>query len=61
MEMLTGGREMDASVIREYFKPLEMWLKADNEKNGEFIGWESGKSDPNCTYTSPHTWDLPVA
>ncbi|KAG0721788.1 Angiotensin-converting enzyme [Chionoecetes opilio] len=44
MEALTGGREMDASVIREYFKPLEMWLKENNEKHGEFIGWESDET-----------------
>lgn len=43
LEALTGGRVMDASVIREYFKPLEMWLKQDNEKHGEFVGWEAGK------------------
>ena len=42
MEALTGGREMDASAIREYFSPLEQWLKEDNEKHGEFIGWETG-------------------
>uniref|UniRef100_A0A0P4W2J2 Angiotensin-converting enzyme n=1 Tax=Scylla olivacea TaxID=85551 RepID=A0A0P4W2J2_SCYOL len=41
MEALTGVREMDASAIREYFSPLEMWLKEDNEKHGEFIGWET--------------------
>ncbi|XP_050709659.1 angiotensin-converting enzyme-like isoform X2 [Eriocheir sinensis] len=41
MEELTGGRVMDASVIREYFMPLEMWLKQDNEKHGEFVGWEA--------------------
>lgn len=43
MAELTGGRKMDASVIREYFKPLETWLIEDNKRHGEFIGWENGK------------------
>ncbi|KAK8733777.1 hypothetical protein OTU49_006474, partial [Cherax quadricarinatus] len=41
MAALTGTHRMDASVLREYFKPLEMWLTEDNERNGEFIGWET--------------------
>jgi len=41
MAALTGGRRMDASVIREYFRPLETWLINDNKKNNEFVGWES--------------------
>ncbi|XP_072939894.1 angiotensin-converting enzyme-like isoform X2 [Epargyreus clarus] len=40
MEVLTGQRKMDASGVLEYFQPLNDWLKAENEKNGEFIGWE---------------------
>lgn len=44
MAKLTGSRKMDATVIREYFKPLEMWLTQNNEEHGEFIGWETGKS-----------------
>lgn len=50
MEALTGGRVMDASVIREYFKPLEMWLVEDNKKHGEFIGWETGKDVTGLGY-----------
>ncbi|XP_045116015.1 angiotensin-converting enzyme-like isoform X1 [Portunus trituberculatus] len=44
MEALTGAREMDASAIREYFSPLEKWLREDNEKHGEFIGWETDET-----------------
>lgn len=44
MEQITGQREMDASAILEYFQPLYDWLKAENAKTGELIGWqESGK------------------
>ncbi|CAG9795380.1 unnamed protein product [Diatraea saccharalis] len=41
MEMLTGQRNMDASGVLEYFQPLYDWLKAENERTGEFIGWET--------------------
>ncbi|XP_076067701.1 angiotensin-converting enzyme-like [Oratosquilla oratoria] len=41
MKALTGETKMDASAIREYFSPLEKWLQEDNQKHGEFIGWES--------------------
>ncbi|XP_042206162.1 angiotensin-converting enzyme-like isoform X2 [Homarus americanus] len=51
MEALTGGRRMDASVIREYFKPLENWLKKDNERHGEFVGWET--DEVLCTSELP--------
>ncbi|XP_066978847.1 angiotensin-converting enzyme-like [Macrobrachium rosenbergii] len=51
MAALTGSREMDASAIREYFKPLEMWLKEDNEKHGEIPGWET--DEIMCTPDAP--------
>lgn len=43
MEVLTGERKMDANGLLEYFKPLHDWLKAENERTGEFIGWETSK------------------
>ncbi|XP_064087199.1 angiotensin-converting enzyme-like [Macrobrachium nipponense] len=51
MAALTGSREMDASAIREYFKPLEMWLKEDNEKHGEIPGWDT--DEIMCTPDAP--------
>ncbi|XP_041970579.1 angiotensin-converting enzyme-like [Aricia agestis] len=41
MEVLTGQRKMDASGVLEYFQPLYQWLKQENERTGEHIGWES--------------------
>jgi peptidyl-dipeptidase A len=35
---LTGTREMDASAIIDYFKPLEGWLKEQNK--GKDCGWD---------------------
>ena len=42
LEAITGQRQMDASALREYFAPLEAWLKKENERTGETIGWQSG-------------------
>merc|ERR1712198_367360 len=41
LKKLTGTDRLDASIIREYFKPLEDWLKVENAKYGEFVGWEA--------------------
>jgi len=37
MEAITGTREMDAGALREYFQPLEGYLKAQNK--GRTCGW----------------------
>ena len=37
MYELTGTRQMDASAILEYFKPLQDWLKQQNQ--GQACGW----------------------
>jgi len=47
MEAITGQRDMDATALRDYFQPLEDWLKRENQENQEFIGWKTG--DPVCT------------
>ncbi|XP_064108424.1 angiotensin-converting enzyme-like [Macrobrachium nipponense] len=52
MSVLTGEEgKMDASVIREYFKPLEDWLREDNLKHGEFVGWRP--DGQYCVYKAP--------
>jgi len=38
LQELTGTREMDASAIIDYFKPLEGWLKEQNK--GQSCGWD---------------------
>ncbi|XP_025834025.1 angiotensin-converting enzyme [Agrilus planipennis] len=47
MKELTGQPNMDAGALLEYFDPLLKWLKAENKKNGAFIGWES--SNKKCS------------
>ncbi|XP_068203987.1 angiotensin-converting enzyme-like isoform X2 [Palaemon carinicauda] len=53
MTVLTGEGKIDASVIREYFKPLEDWLREDNLKHGEFVGWRP--DGQYCVYKEPTT------
>ncbi|KAL1452658.1 hypothetical protein WDU94_006865 [Cyamophila willieti] len=35
----TGESRLDAKALREYFRPLEEWLLAENLRTGEFVGW----------------------
>ena len=42
MKVITGQERMDASAIRDYFKPLEDWLTAKNQEMGEPVGWTTG-------------------
>lgn len=37
LEKITGTRQMDATAIRSYFKPLEDWLAEQNR--GKPVGW----------------------
>ncbi|XP_043285855.1 angiotensin-converting enzyme-like [Venturia canescens] len=47
MEKITGQRKMDSSGLLEYFQPLADWLKLENEKTTEYIGWKPSKR--TCT------------
>lgn len=37
--MITGQPHMSAEPLMEYFEPLITWLKEENKKNDETIGW----------------------
>merc|ERR1712025_67247 len=39
LEMLTGVRNISALPLREYFSPLENWLQEENQRRGNFVGW----------------------
>lgn len=45
MERMTGERRMSTKAIREYFQPLETWLRGENRRNGATVGW--GQTDPD--------------
>lgn len=44
MTELTGGEQMDASAVLEYFAPLQEWLKTQNE--GKTCGWQASATAP---------------
>ncbi|KAJ8365026.1 hypothetical protein SKAU_G00138570 [Synaphobranchus kaupii] len=39
MAMITGQPHMSALPLMEYFKPLSTWLRKENIKNQEVLGW----------------------
>ncbi|XP_076856780.1 angiotensin-converting enzyme isoform X2 [Brachyhypopomus gauderio] len=39
MEMITGQANMSVEPLMEYFQPLITWLKQENQKNGDVLGW----------------------
>lgn len=42
LKELTGGEQMDASAVLEYFAPLQSWLEQQNQ--GKTCGWDAAKS-----------------
>lgn len=43
LEALTGTRALSADGLLEYFAPLHAWLRQENERTGEYVGWEPSK------------------
>jgi len=41
LEVITGQRNMDAGPLLRYFAPIYDWLKEENKKSGEYVGWET--------------------
>lgn len=39
----TGETKLDGSAIREFFQPLEDWLRSENLRTQEYVGWSYGK------------------
>lgn len=35
----TGETRLDGGAMREYFRPLEDWLRNENLRTQEFVGW----------------------
>lgn len=48
IEVMTGKPEMDTAAFREYFLPLENWLKEENARNGVPVGWRVKNEDDLC-------------
>ena len=55
---MTGKPDMSTDALREYFLPLEKWLKKENKKNGVRVGWDHDDSKVMCSdQTSSETTD----
>ena len=48
MQIMTGQPEMNTDAFREYFKPLEIWLKEQNAKNKVKVGWKNPPISQMC-------------
>ena len=59
MEKMTGQRKMSTKAIREYFEPLEAWLKEENRKTGVTVGWGETDVDSMCQQTLATTKEFP--
>ena len=46
---MTGEPKMDTGALREYFQPLETWLKEQNRRSGVRVGWGHRDSDVMCS------------
>ena len=55
---MTGQPDMSTDALREFFLPLEKWLKKENKKNGVRVGWDHDDSKVMCSdQTSGETTD----
>ncbi|XP_011497798.1 PREDICTED: angiotensin-converting enzyme-related protein-like [Ceratosolen solmsi marchali] len=39
LQEATGEARLDPSALREYFRPLEDWLRTENLRRNELVGW----------------------
>lgn len=42
LSLAIGENKLDGSALREFFQPLEEWLRNENLRTGQFIGWTYG-------------------
>ncbi|XP_069675764.1 angiotensin-converting enzyme-like [Periplaneta americana] len=52
LEVVTGSRNMEAGAMREYMAPLEKWLRENNRRYNQYIGWT--KTGHHCLPVSPY-------
>ena len=48
MEVITGQRNMDAQSLMRYFAPVYEWLKEENKRSGEYVGWDVPQKGNEC-------------
>lgn len=48
LEQSIGEHKLDGSALREFFQPLEEWLRNENLRTEQFIGWNYGMQQLYC-------------
>jgi len=48
MKIMTGEPDMSTNALREYFLPLEKWLKKENQRQNIKVGWGTLNLDSVC-------------
>lgn len=43
MQDAIGEGRLNGEALREYFRPLEEWLRTENLRTGEVVGWTYGE------------------
>uniref|UniRef100_UPI00358E57EB angiotensin-converting enzyme isoform X2 n=1 Tax=Myxine glutinosa TaxID=7769 RepID=UPI00358E57EB len=54
LQEITGTASMSAKPLMEYFEPITQWLKEQNQKNNDTLGW------PEYSWTPPIPDGYPV-
>ncbi|XP_032891036.1 angiotensin-converting enzyme isoform X3 [Amblyraja radiata] len=57
LQEFTGTDKMDASALLEYFKPITDWLKEQNTKNKDELGWSDFEWRPPVPEGYPNGTD----
>lgn len=52
IEVMTGKPQMSTDAFREYFRPLEDWLRVENARNYVQVGWKVPDFDQYCAEDS---------
>lgn len=58
LKELTGGEQMDASAVLEYFAPLQAWLQEQNE--GQTCGWQATTAAAPAPAATPAPAETPA-
>lgn len=44
LQEATGEARLNGAALREFFRPLEDWLRTENLRTNELVGWTYGNS-----------------
>ena len=53
LEKLTGSKKMDVGPLKEYFEPLNKWMKQQREKYEYPLGWAKEDTTASVSMVIP--------